>query len=95
MYQKGEFICPKCGNKGLGKFKRWISRNEYIGNRLIKKWILYNNSENKWKCCSIITNENWNEIFIEILECKGFCDLDKYGCCCCCCFYCCIAIYLF
>ena len=47
----GTFKCPKCGNNKIGEFKNWINREEFIDNKINKKWIFYVEKKKKWKCC--------------------------------------------
>ena len=46
----GSFKCPKCGNKDLFDFKNWTSIDKVESNTIKKKWIFYNQGENKWRC---------------------------------------------
>lgn len=47
----GKFICPICNYNGIiwedypesnkEDFKHWLYRNEYVNNKLEKKWVFY------------------------------------------------------
>ena len=53
----GNFECPKCKYNGIiwnnyklylkGYFKNWICRDEYINEKLQKKYVFYNRMEKK------------------------------------------------
>ena len=61
-------ISPKCRNNGIRDFKKWKSKKQYMGDKIIRIYILYK-SCTKWICCSCIRK---GDSSIESL-CSGNC----------------------
>lgn len=58
-YSSGTFICPKCGNNKITKYKIWESKSIYQGDKLIKTYILYE-SVSYFICCSTFREGPWD-----------------------------------
>ena len=58
-YSSGTFICPKCGNNKITKYKIWESKSIYQGDKLIKTYILYE-SVSYFICCSTFRKGPWD-----------------------------------
>lgn len=79
-FDSGELICPKCGNKGVSKFKKWMSKESYVYNDLKKTWILYDEANNECTCCSLCPNPECARASDSILRCK-YCKKCNGVCC--------------
>ena len=104
----GKFECPKCKYNGIiwnnyklylkGYFKNWICRDEYINEKLQKKYVFYNRIEKKkWYCCFCCGETSCGKCWETILTWELFNEKDQNkseslpggdGCSCYTCFLC-------
>ena len=104
----GKFECPKCKYNGIiwnnyklylkGYFKNWICRDEYINEKLQKKYVFYNRMEKKkWYCCFCCGETSCGKCWETILTWELFNEKDQNkseglpggdGCSCYTCFLC-------
>ena len=84
----GIFICPKCNYNGIiwnnfkdyqkGNFKRWKCREEYINDKLEKKYVFYNRQkQEKWYCCCCCGENSCGKCWKSILTWKFFRSEDN------------------
>jgi hypothetical protein len=50
-YNSGEFICPKCNEKGMKEFTNWQNRTIYTKSSFEKQWIFYKKTIKEKKKC--------------------------------------------
>jgi len=92
----GIFICPNCKYNGIicgnytfsnqEELKIWLSREEYVNNKLERKWVFYEGHRNKgkkWICCSFFGESGGcnRKILSNLLKCICHWGNQKPDCC--------------